>query len=170
MIAACWQEPTRLYASTHQTNAFPVGVSEFTPPGSGRAGAHGQILSSTLPAAAFAVPGAQALHAPGRTVRLDDARVLGRTRFTWTPLQTALRRPPEEQSVARRALTRVVGASWDAVSGMQPSAAGPRMATYPLRLVRSYLSSSSRSGSSSSSSAAGGSSSSSSGAGISCGA
>lgn len=42
--------PDRLYASSHQRGLFPLGVSAFTPEGSGRAGVHGNVLSSVLPA------------------------------------------------------------------------------------------------------------------------
>lgn len=50
--AACWSDPTMLYASTHQAGIFPMGLSAFTPEMAGRAGADGQILSSLLPAGA----------------------------------------------------------------------------------------------------------------------
>ena len=42
--------PDRLYASSHQRGLFPLGVSAFTPEGGGRAGTHGNVLSSVLPA------------------------------------------------------------------------------------------------------------------------
>lgn len=48
--AACWNDASRLYASSHQQGLFPVGFSQYAPVGSGRAGAHGNILSSALPA------------------------------------------------------------------------------------------------------------------------
>ena len=50
IAAACWSEPSRLYASTHQARIFPADVSAFTPQGSGRAGANGQVLSGALSA------------------------------------------------------------------------------------------------------------------------
>ena len=33
--AACWADPTRLYASSHQAGIFPVGFSRYAPDGSG---------------------------------------------------------------------------------------------------------------------------------------
>lgn len=48
--AACWNDPSRVYASSHQQGLFPIGFSQYAPEGSGRAGAHGNILSSALPA------------------------------------------------------------------------------------------------------------------------
>lgn len=47
--AACWSDPTRLYASSHQAGIFPVGFSRYAPDGSGRAGEYSTILSCALP-------------------------------------------------------------------------------------------------------------------------
>jgi len=50
--AMCWADPTRLYASSHQSEIFPCGASAYSSSKTGRAGLHEQVISSALPAGA----------------------------------------------------------------------------------------------------------------------